>query len=73
MQNENIHLFSTDKYPPSCQLRTGRQRVLIYQPRCCRADKLGVSALVDLSPVVPPREGVWCDISAKLLIAKETL
>lgn len=34
---------------------------------------LWVSALVDLSPVVPPREGVWCDISAKLLIAKEML
>lgn len=34
---------------------------------------LRVSALVDLSPVVPPREGVWCDIPTKLLIVKEML
>lgn len=72
MQNENIHLFSKDKYP---HLLPAPHRETAGDNLSTTLLLLPVSALADLSPVLFStfREGIWCDISAKLLILNEML
>lgn len=72
MQNENIHLFSKEKYPhllpAPCRKIAGANLSATFL-------LLPVSALADLSPIFFStfRQGVWCDMSAKLLIPNEML
>lgn len=65
-QNENIHLFK-DKYP---HLLPAPRRETAGASLSTTLLLLPVSALSDFST---SKEGVWCDISAKLVILKEML